>query len=178
MVRFEDTPGTAGPIVLDLEDAESRMRQAAPNTGGRTDARDARSIGDLFRELGDESSRLLRGEAQLVKAELREKIEVYERNAVRLAIGSVLMAGAFLVFLIALNRGLTVLMVAAGIDLDIAYWLAPLLLAALTAVTGWILVGAARRAMGTEGFALRQTTETVREEADWAKRELREVRRG
>ena len=56
-----------------------------PSLDGRH--QDPRSIGDLIRELADEGRSLLRSEVSLVKAELTEKVHVYERKTSKIAIG-------------------------------------------------------------------------------------------
>lgn len=157
-------------------DERQRSPHAAP-TGAATPPRDERSVADLVRELGGESGRLVREEVELAKTELREKVEVYQRNAVRMLIGGVLLLGAVAVLLAAANRGLTALL-AEYVSVDVAVWLAPLILAALVATIGWSLVKGAQRAIQREGPVPRQTVETLRQEKEWMKQEAKEVRRG
>ena len=147
---------------------------AARGTGG---PRDDRSLGSLIKELGDESSRLLREEVQLAKTEMQEKVDVYQQNAVKMAVGGVLLMGALFVLLIAVNRGLTALL-EQFMSLEIAVWLAPLILAAVAGLIGWSLVKGAQKAMKREGVTPRKTVATLKEEKEWAKREAREVRDG
>ena len=138
---------------------------------------DERSLGSLIKELGDESSRLVQEEVRLAKTEMREKVEVYERNAIKMAVGGVLLLGAVFVLLVAVNRGLTVLL-DQYMSLEVAVWLSPLILAALAALIGWSMFKSAQRAMGREGVVPQQTMETLRNEKDWVKQQAREVRHG
>lgn len=139
--------------------------------------RDERSVGDLIRELGSESTRLVREEVELAKAEMREKLDVYEKNVVKMLLGGALLLGAFAVLLVAVNRGLTALL-GQFMAVDIAVWLAPLILAVVFGLIGWGMVKGAQRAMGREGVAPKRTLDTLREEKDWAKREVKEIRNG
>lgn len=138
---------------------------------------DGRSLGTLIRDLGEETGRLVRKEVELAKAEMREKLDVYERNVVKLAVGGALLFGALFVLLVAVNRGLTALL-EQFMAVEIAVWLAPLILAGVVALVGWGMVRGAQRAMSREGMVPRKTLETLREERNWMKREAREVRHG
>lgn len=154
--------------------------QAPPDNGGTQrfiQPVDDRSLGSLIRELGDEGGRLIREEVQLAKTEIREKIEVYERNTVKMVVGGVMLLGAFFVLLVAVNRGLTVLL-AQFMALSLAVWLAPLILATIAGITGWSMTRNAQSEMKREGVVPTQTMQTLREEKDWVQRQAREVRHG
>lgn len=138
---------------------------------------DERSLGSLIKELGNESSRLVQEEVRLAKTEMREKVEVYERNAAKMAVGGVLLLGAVFVLLVAVNRGLTVLL-EQFVSLEVAVWLSPLILALLAGLIGWGMFKSAQRAMAREGVMPRQTMETLRDEKDWVKQQAREVGHG
>lgn len=139
--------------------------------------RDDRSLGDLIRELGSESSRLVQQEVSLAKAEMREKVNVYERNAARIAIGGALLLGAVLVLVIAVNRALTALL-HQFMAIELAVWVAPLILAVVFGLIGWSMVRGGQRAIKEEGVMPQQTMETLRQEKDWVKREVREATNG
>jgi hypothetical protein len=163
--------------------AQQQDREAVPATtgNGRTTlpehVPDERSLGSLIKELGDEGSRLIRDEVQLAKAEMREKIEVYERNTVKMVVGGVLLLGAFLVMLIAVNRGLTLLLYQ-FMSVEIAVWLAPLILASIAGLVGWSMTKNAQKEMKEEGLTPNRTVQMLREEKDWVMQEAREVRHG
>lgn len=150
--------------------------------GGRSEvmdsphlAEDGRSLGKLVKDLGEEAGRLVREEVQLAKAEMREKLGVYERNSAKMAVGGALLLGALFVLLVAVNRGLTALL-EQFVAIEIAVWLAPLILAVAVAAIGWSMVKGAQRAMSREGMVPQKTMETLREEKNWMKREAREMR--
>jgi VIT1/CCC1 family predicted Fe2+/Mn2+ transporter len=138
---------------------------------------DDRSLGSLIKELGDEGSHLIREEVQLAKTELREKLEVYQRNTVRMAVGGVLLLGAFFVLLVAVNRGLTVLL-GQFMSVEVAVWMAPLIIALIAGVAGWTMTRNAQGEMKREGLTPTQTMRTLREEKNWVQQQAREVRHG
>jgi hypothetical protein len=119
----------------------------------------------------------IREEVQLAKTEMREKIEVYERNTMKMVVGGVLLLGAFLVLLIAVNRGLTLLLFQ-FMSLEVAVWLAPLILASIAGMVGWGMMQNAQKEMKEEGLTPNRTMQTLREEKDWVMQEAREVRHG
>lgn len=147
------------------------------STSGQTQGPEDRSFGQLVRELGAESSTLIREELRLAKAEMREKAKVYEKNAAKMAAGGVFLAGALFMALVALNRGLTVLLEGL-VGAETALWLSPVLLAVLVGIIGWSMVKTAQNAMRREGIVPEETVTTLREEKDWMQREAREARHG
>ncbi len=158
---------------IDMEEF-GRDANVPPPTTARTEQR---TIGGLIRELGDDSTRLIQEEVRLARAEVREKVQVYERNAVTMAIGGVLVLGSVLVLLVAVNRGLTVLL-EQFMPLEIAVWVAPLILAAVVGLIGWSMIKKAQSAMRREGVTPTRTVETLRDEGRWMKDRAQEVRHG
>jgi len=160
------------------------LDQFAPDHGAREHVQqpparraEDRTLGSLIKELGDDSSHLLREEVQLAKTEMREKVEVYERNAISMAIGGVLVLGAIFVLLVAVNRGLTVLL-DQFMSLEVAVWLAPLILATIAGLVGMSMLKSAQKAMKREGLTPNRTMETLRTEKDWVTQQARDVRQG
>lgn len=142
-----------------------------PGAGGEAPA-DERSVGALLKELGREGSMLVREEVALAKAEMREKVAAYERNAAAIAIGGGLLLAALLLGAEALTRGLTVILEAA-FGLDIAVWLAPLVLAVLLFAIGMGMVKKGAAAIRHEGVVPHRTMETIKEDKEWVERKVR-----
>src|SRR5688572_5769992 len=99
----------------------------------------SRSMAELLRELSTESGDLVRQEVDLAKAEMREKMEVFQRGMVSIGIGSALLLAALLTGLWALNTGLTTVL-ANMMGLDVALWLSPLILTAVLAGIGMAMI--------------------------------------
>lgn len=129
-------------------------------------AREDRSLGQILRDLRDETSALLRQEVDLAKTEMSEKISSAGRNLGSLAMGgSVAFAGA-LTLLAALTLGLISLL-SQFLSRDVAMWLAPLLLGGILAAVGYSLVMKALQALKQEGIAPTKTTQSLKENKEW-----------
>jgi uncharacterized membrane protein YqjE len=119
------------------------------------------SVGQLLRELSQETSTLVRQEVQLAKAELAQKAKQASKGAGLLVGAAVLglaVLGAFTAFLIAV------------IALALPVWLAALVVTVFYAllVAGLGLAGRAALRKATPAKP-EQTIETVKEDVQWAK---------
>ena len=136
---------------------------------------DGRSMVDLLRQLSNESGNLMRQEIELAKAEMRQKMGVFQQSMVSIGIGAVLLVGALLTFLWALNTGLTALL-AQIMSLELAVWLSPLILTAALAACGWALLKQGRERMADEGLVPRRTATALREDTRWAGAKVHEIK--
>jgi len=127
-----------------------------------------RSLGQILRELRDESSMLLRKEVQLAKVEMSEKASRVGTNLGELAVGGgVAFAGA-LALLAAVVFGLTSLL-SQLMSPGVAVWLAPLIVGTVLAVIGYGMIKKAVAALKQERMAPTQTTESLKENKEWLK---------
>jgi putative Mn2+ efflux pump MntP len=127
-----------------------------------------RSLGQILRELRDESSVLLRKEVQLAKVEMSEKASRVGANLGELAVGGgVAFAGA-LALLAAVVFGLTSLL-SQLMSPGVAVWLAPLIVGTVLAVLGYGMIKKAVAALKQERMAPAQTTESLKENKEWLK---------
>jgi hypothetical protein len=128
--------------------------------------RDDRSLGQILRDLRDETSQLLRQEVDLAKTEMSEKMSRLGTNLGSVVTGgAVLFAGA-LVLLAALTLGLIALF-SQFMDRDVAMWLAPLLVGGVLAFVGYGMVKKALQALKQEGIAPQRTTQSLKENKEW-----------
>lgn len=128
--------------------------------------RDDRSLGQILRDLREETTQLLRQEVDLAKTEMSEKMSRMGSNLGSVATGgAVLFAGA-LVLLAALTLGLIALF-SQFMDRDVAMWLAPLLVGGILAAVGYGLVKKALQALKQEGIAPQRTTQSLKENKEW-----------
>jgi uncharacterized membrane protein YqjE len=123
------------------------------------DARE-RPIGELVKELSQQTSTLVRQEIELARAELQEKGKVAGKGAGMLAGAAV----AALLALGALTAGLIALL-----DKAMATWVAALIVMALWAVVAAVLAKAGQSALRRATPPAPQTVETVKEDIQWAK---------
>lgn len=128
--------------------------------------RDDRSLGQILRDLREETTQLLRQEVDLAKTEMSEKMSRLGSNMGSVATGgAVLFAGA-LVLLAALTLGLIALF-SQFMDRDVAMWLAPLLVGGILAGVGYGMVKKALQALKQEGIAPQRTTQSLKENKEW-----------
>lgn len=127
-----------------------------------------RSLGQILRELRDESSALLRKEVDLAKAEMSEKASRIGSNLGAAAVGGgVAFAGA-LALLAAVITGLTSLL-SKVMSPGVAVWLAPLLVGLVLAFIGYGMIKKAVAALKQERIAPQQTTDSLKENTEWLK---------
>ena len=126
----------------------------------------------LLRDLRDETTTLLRQEVALAKAELKENASRMGSHAAHIAVGGFVSYAGVIVLLIGLGLLISSLLVRAGVDRDLAQWLAPTLVGAIVAIVGWGMISRAKKAMSHDTIAPKQTMETMRENKDWAQSKL------
>ena len=122
--------------------------------------RDDRSLGELFSELAQETTTLVRQEVNLATTEMTQKASRAGRHiGVLAAGGAVAYAG-----LLAILAGVIVLL-----NNVMPLWLSALLVGIVVSVVGYVLVRRALDALKREDFAPRETMETLKEDQEWAK---------
>src|SRR5688572_15159018 len=129
------------------------------------DAKDNRSLGELFSDLARESSTLIRQEMELGKAELTSKASRAAKDI------GFLLVGGFVVY-----AGLLGILAAAIIGLATAglpWWLSALLVGLLVTVGGYFLVQKGLSALKHESLAPRETIESIKEDTRWAKEQVK-----
>ena len=126
--------------------------------------RDDRSLGELFAELTQETSTLVRQEVNLAKTEMSQKASRAGRHVGALAAGgAVAYAG-----LLAILAGVIILL-----DEVMHLWLSALLVGVVVALVGYFLVRRGLDALKREDLAPRETIETLKEDRRWAKDQAR-----
>jgi Flp pilus assembly protein TadB len=122
--------------------------------------RDDRSLGELFAELSQETTTLVRQEMNLAKVEMSQKASRVGKDVGFLAAGgAVAYAG-----LLAIIAGVIYLL-----GLVMPLWLSALLVGLVVAVVGYFLVRKGLDALKQEDLAPRETIETLKEDKEWAK---------
>ena len=128
------------------------------------DGKDDRSLGELFSELAQDTSTLVRQEVQLAKTEMGQKASRLGKDVGFLAAGgAVAYAG-----LLAIIAGVIVL-----VGQVIPMWLSAFLVGLVVAGVGYFLVRKGLDALKREDLAPRQTIETLKEDQQWAKDQTR-----
>jgi uncharacterized membrane protein YqjE len=126
-------------------------------------SRDDRSLGELFSELSRQTSTLIRQEVALAKVEMKQKGTEVGKDVGMMAAGGAL-AYAGLLALIA-----TVIIVLAEF---IPWWLSALIVSLVVLGVGGMLIQRGMSALKQTSMAPEQTIETLKEDKEWAKKQL------
>lgn len=127
--------------------------------GDASDARE-RPIGELVKDLSQQTSTLVRKEIELARAELQQQGKLAGKGAGLLggaAVAGLLALGALSAALIAL------------LDKAMATWVAAVIVMALWAIVALALAQAGRKSLKRATPPAPQTVETVKEDIQWAK---------
>ena len=122
-----------------------------------------RSVAELFTDLSQQLSTLFRQEALLARTEVTQRLQALARDAVVIGIGAALGLAA----LMAGTAAIVLLLV----QLNLAPWIAAVLTAALLAIVAGVLVQARLAAMRKRTVVPVETVETIKETAQWIKKE-------
>ena len=123
-----------------------------------------RSIGELFSELTSDVGLLIRQEMALAKVELSEKATRVGKNVGYLLLGGAVAYAAVLALL-----ACVIILLANAMP----WWLAALVTAVLVGIVAGLLISKALHALKTTELAPRQTVETLKEDAQWAKQQVK-----
>jgi uncharacterized membrane protein YqjE len=134
---------------------------------GSDDLRD-RSLGELLKQLSQETTRLVHQELELAKAELTQKGK-------QAGAGAGMFGGAGALGLAALGA-LTACFILA-LNAVMPAWLAALLVAVVYGIIAFVLVKQGQAKMKAAGPPVpEQTIETVKEDVEWAKTQTRSAK--
>ena len=147
----------------DLPDGSGAQAASAAAPAAPADPRE-RPIGELLKDLADQTGTLVKQEIALARAELTVKGKEAGR-------GAGLLAGAAVAALLALGA-LTAFLIA-GLDEFMPTWLAALIVTVLWAVVALVLANSGRAALKQASPPAPQTVETVKEDIEWAKTRTR-----
>jgi uncharacterized integral membrane protein len=135
------------------------------------DRRDERSIGQLLKELTQESSTLLKAEVNLAKTEMTEKASRLGGHLGEVAVGgAVALLGAIALLLAvidALTSALNHVM-----SPGIAVWVAPLIVGGILAAVGYSLVMKALATLKQESLTPQKTTQSLQENKEWLRQKI------
>ena len=127
-------------------------------------APEARSIGELLRDLASDSASLVRQEFALARTEAQDKLHQTITAAMELLVGALVAFAALIVLLDALVYGLT----EAGLE----RWLAALIVGGVVAVIGFLLVRKGQNDLSATRLAPERTAASLRKDLDLVKEQV------
>jgi hypothetical protein len=126
--------------------------------------KDERSLGELFGDLARDMGALFRQEVQLATTEMTHKATHAAKDLAVIAVGALVAYAGLLGIVAALIIGLA----AAGLS----WWQAALLVGFVVAAIGAVLVQRGLGALKHADLAPRETIDTLKEDAQWAKDQM------
>jgi uncharacterized membrane protein YqjE len=141
---------------------------ASVTPGGETDLRE-RPVGELLKQLSEETTTLVRKELELAKAEVSEKGK-------KAGVGAGMFGGAGVAGFLGLGALTAALIVA--LDGAMALWLAALIVGLIwLAVAGVLALQGRNKVQEATPPVPEQATESVKEDVQWAKTRAKSARR-
>lgn len=114
-----------------------------------------KSLGELFKELVQEVTTLVRQEVNLAKTEMSQKAAQAGKHVAMMAAGGALAYAGLLAIIAAL--------VLALIQLGLTWWLAALIIGVVVVAAGGLMVWSGMKALKQEDFAPRETLDSIEE---------------
>jgi uncharacterized membrane protein len=121
-----------------------------------------RSIGELFGQLSQDMTLLVRQEVQLARTEMSEKLSRLAANLISVA------AGGFVAYLGGLALVAAVILALRDLA-NISLAVSALIVGAVLAVIGWMMLQRGLKEMKRVDLAPRRTVETLKDDVQWAK---------
>jgi uncharacterized membrane protein YqjE len=127
------------------------------------------SLGELFKQLAQDSATLVKQEVALAKVEMRENLRSAGRDAAMIAVGG----GLLLVGLLVLTAALVAVI---GDALD-NYWLGALVVGLLFVVIGGLLAKKNLDNLKKDSLGPEQTIQTLKEDKQWLQSEMQQAKK-
>jgi hypothetical protein len=126
-----------------------------------TAPRDDRSLGELFGELSEQTSTLVKKEIELARHEVTRSVTSLGRDAAVIGLGAAIAYAGLIVLLI----GIGWLLVTIGLPVWMSFVLVGLVVLAIGAFLAWRSI----QSMKKTSVVPERTVETVRDDVEWAK---------
>ena len=140
------------------DNRDSQAQKAAPN------AKSERTLGEIFSDLTQNFSELVREEVALAKTELSQNASKLARDVVFLAIGGFIAYAGLLVLLAAAVFALALVM---------PLWLSALIIGLVVVIIGYAFVQKGISDLRKGSFMPKQTVESLKEDREWAKEQIK-----
>ena len=146
-------------LTTDYRTGAGPARDAAP-------VRDGRSVAELIKDLGVESSTLVRQEIALAKTELSEKVAKSARNAAYVAAGAMVALAGLILLAFALAWGMVTLLHRLGVTTH-HHWLGFLIAGLIVAGVGYAVVQKGISTLKRQSLVPEKTVQTLKEDKQW-----------
>jgi len=128
-------------------------------------SKDERSLGDLFGDLARDMGTLVSQEVALARTEITQTASEVGKDVGFLAVGGMVAYAG----LLAIIAAVILLLAANGVPL----WASALIVGLIVAAVGYLLVQRGLAALKRQDLAPRQTIQSLKEDTQWAKEQIR-----
>jgi cation transporter-like permease len=135
-------------------------------------AQSGQSLGDLLSGLVSDVSTLFHTEIELAKTEASEKFDDVMGASRNLAIGGVLAIGAIGVFLAATVSGLAALLVAWGMQAQLANFISAIVVTVVVGLIAWSMIAKGASDLRANKLNMERTTRSLQQDAATVKGSL------
>ena len=157
------------------DNKESNSRRGEPEVHAYTDdvkgsdkreqtVKSERSLGEIFSDLTQNFSELVREEVALAKTELSQNASKLARDVVFLAIGGFIAYAGLLVLLACAVLALAFL---------VPFWLSALIVGLVVVIIGYAFIQKGISDLRNGALMPRQTVESLKEDREWAKEQIK-----
>lgn len=130
------------------------------------------SIVGLLQNLRDETTRLMRQEVALAKAEVSEKVARATRQGAKVAVaGFIAYAGAILL-LFSLGDLIAYLLMQADVGEELARWIGRAVVGLSVIIVGYAMFTSAKKVLTDGSLTPQQTVESLQDNKQWAQAKL------
>jgi uncharacterized membrane protein YqjE len=126
----------------------------------------------LFSKLGDDVMRLFNSQLALFKVEIKEEANTVMRNAMMIALGTIIGAIGFALVNVAAALAVSVLFARANFSQPTSYALGFVVTGVFYLIVGGIMVAAIRSRMARQELVPQRTVDELRKDKEWLKNEL------
>jgi hypothetical protein len=123
-----------------------------------------RTLPELLQRIAGNIEEIIRSEFQLAKTEIKEEASKASKPAALIGAGAVLVLYA---------GGFVLLAIVYALGTIMASWLAALIVGAALAVFGMAFISTAKNKLKQVNAVPKRTAETLREDVEWAKKQIR-----
>lgn len=139
------------------------------------DEQDRRGLKQVFQDLRDEATDLVRQEVFLAKTELMEKATKAGKNTGVLAAGALVAYTGLIFILLAGSILVSFGLEAAGLGPAWSTWLGPAIVGLAVVLAGWGMFSKGKKTLTAESLALENTQASLREDKEWTKRKVEDL---
>jgi hypothetical protein len=131
-----------------------------------------KSIGDLLRDLRDESTTLIEDEIALLKSEMAEKANATARDAKSIGTAAAVLHVSAFIVLLAVSVFVSWWILSMGASALLAFALGPLIVGIITGLIGFMVMKRAARAMSNRSLKPEETAQSLKETKVWVQNKV------